>query len=129
MTDSIPYLVPTQFQELIFLPVLEPSMGARNLVGIGLSYRHIRLHRLTGSIPWNEFLVSLIKSLKIPSLHLVTTDEESNADVGIKYLNNSQLQKGLGVGGGTPPPAPTPTFLFLFPNWFVFQCNNNYLMH
>jgi hypothetical protein len=34
-------------------------MEARNLVGIGLSYRPTRLHRLAESIPWNLFLGSL----------------------------------------------------------------------
>jgi hypothetical protein len=37
------------------------SMGARNRVGIGLSYRPARLHRLVESIP------GPLKSLKIPS--------------------------------------------------------------
>jgi hypothetical protein len=44
--------------------ILGQSMGARNRVGIGLSYRTARLHRLAEtleSIPW------LLKSLKIPS--------------------------------------------------------------
>jgi hypothetical protein len=31
-------------------------MGARNRVGIGLSYRPARLHRLAEFIPWNRFL-------------------------------------------------------------------------
>jgi hypothetical protein len=39
--------------------ILEQSMGARNLVGIGLSYPPARLHRLAESIPWNRFLGSL----------------------------------------------------------------------
>ncbi len=34
-------------------------MGARNRVGIGLSHRHARLHRLAELIPWNQFLSSL----------------------------------------------------------------------
>jgi hypothetical protein len=33
--------------------------GARNRVGIGLSYRPARLHRLAELIPWNRFLGSL----------------------------------------------------------------------
>jgi hypothetical protein len=33
-------------------------MRARNRVGIELSYRPARLHRLTESIPWNRFLGS-----------------------------------------------------------------------
>ncbi len=39
--------------------LLEQSMGARNRVGIGLSYRPARLNRLAESIT---------KSLKIPAL-------------------------------------------------------------
>jgi hypothetical protein len=35
------------------------TMGARNRVGIGLSYRPARLHRLEELIPWNRFLGSL----------------------------------------------------------------------
>jgi hypothetical protein len=39
--------------------ILEQSMGDRNQVGIGLSYRPARLHRLAESILWNRFLVAL----------------------------------------------------------------------
>jgi hypothetical protein len=39
--------------------ILEKSMGARNRVGKGLSYRPFRLHRLVKYIPWNRFLGSL----------------------------------------------------------------------
>jgi hypothetical protein len=39
--------------------ILEQSVGARNRVEIGLSYRSDRLHRLAESNPWNRFLVSL----------------------------------------------------------------------
>ncbi len=45
--------------------ILEQSMGAGNQVGIRLSYRPARLHRLAESIP------GLLKSLKIPSQDLV----------------------------------------------------------
>ncbi len=34
------------------------SMGARNRVGIGLSYRPARLHSLAELVPWNRFLGS-----------------------------------------------------------------------
>jgi hypothetical protein len=34
-------------------------MGARNLVGIGLTYWPARLHRLAEFIPWNRFLGSI----------------------------------------------------------------------
>ncbi len=39
--------------------ILEQPMGSRNRVGIELSYRPARLHRLAKSIPWNRFLGSL----------------------------------------------------------------------
>jgi hypothetical protein len=39
--------------------IFKQSMGARNRVGIGLSYRPDRLHRLAELIPWNRFLGSL----------------------------------------------------------------------
>jgi hypothetical protein len=35
------------------------SMGARNRVGIGLSYRPARLHSLAELVPWDRFLGSL----------------------------------------------------------------------
>ncbi len=36
--------------------ILDQSMGARIRVGIGLSYRPPRLHRLAESFPWNQFM-------------------------------------------------------------------------
>ncbi len=39
--------------------ILKQSMGSRNRVGIELSYRPARLHRLAELIPWNGFLGSL----------------------------------------------------------------------
>jgi hypothetical protein len=36
--------------------ILEQSMVTRNRVGVGLSYRPARLHRLAESIPWNRFV-------------------------------------------------------------------------
>jgi hypothetical protein len=38
--------------------IFKHSMGARNRVGIGLSYRPTRLHRLAELITWNQFLGS-----------------------------------------------------------------------
>ncbi len=35
------------------------SMGARNRVGVGLSYRPARLYRLAEFTPWNRFLGSM----------------------------------------------------------------------
>ncbi len=39
--------------------IFKHSMGARNRVGIGLSYRPARLHRLAELIPWNRILGSI----------------------------------------------------------------------
>jgi hypothetical protein len=47
----------TVFKYLPSAGILDQSIGARNLVEIGLSYRHARIHRLAG----------LLKSLKISS--------------------------------------------------------------
>jgi hypothetical protein len=38
--------------------IFKKSMGARHRVGIGLSYRPARLHRLAELMPWNRFLGS-----------------------------------------------------------------------
>ncbi len=54
------------FPPLFSAGILEQSLQARNLVGIGLSYWPARLHRLAELVPWNRFL--LLKSLRIPSL-------------------------------------------------------------
>jgi hypothetical protein len=35
--------------------ILEQSMGARNRVGIDLSYQPARLHRLAESMPWAPY--------------------------------------------------------------------------
>ncbi len=39
--------------------IFKQSMGARNRVGIGLSYRPAKLHRLAEILPWNRFLGSI----------------------------------------------------------------------
>jgi hypothetical protein len=41
--------------------ILEQSIGTRNRVVIGLSYRPARLHRLVESIPWDRFLNQSLK--------------------------------------------------------------------
>jgi hypothetical protein len=61
-----PYLQYTPFRLASCMSrtgILEQSMGSRNRVGTGLSYRPARLYRLAGSIPRNRFLGS-IKILK-----------------------------------------------------------------
>jgi hypothetical protein len=50
-----------------YLPVLEFKynlLEARNRLGIGLSYRLARLHRLADSNPWNQYLGSSLKVKK-----------------------------------------------------------------
>jgi hypothetical protein len=42
-----------------FAGIFKQSMGARNQIGIGLSYRPARLHRLTELMPWNRSLACL----------------------------------------------------------------------
>jgi hypothetical protein len=39
--------------------MLKQSMGARHRVGIGLSYRPVRQHKLMEFILWNRFLGSI----------------------------------------------------------------------
>ncbi len=39
--------------------IFKQSMGARNRVGIEISYRPTRLHRLAEFIPWHRFLGSI----------------------------------------------------------------------
>ncbi len=39
--------------------IFKQSMGARNRVVIGMSYRTARLHSLAELVPWNRFLDSL----------------------------------------------------------------------
>ncbi len=39
--------------------IFKKSMGARHRVGIGLSYRPARLHRLAELMPWNRYLGSI----------------------------------------------------------------------
>jgi hypothetical protein len=46
-------------KKLFCTGILNKSTGARNLVGVGLSYRPARLHRLAELIPLNRFLGSL----------------------------------------------------------------------
>ncbi len=48
--------VPTAVKIQTSAGIFKQSMGASNRVGIGLSYRAARLHRLAKFIPWNRFL-------------------------------------------------------------------------
>ncbi len=61
------HLVPNRFCYLTFqiwnkrsrAGIFKQSMGARHRVGIRLSFRPVRLHRLTEFIPWNWCLGSI----------------------------------------------------------------------
>jgi hypothetical protein len=64
------------------------SVGARNRVGIGLSYWRARFHRLAESIP------GLIKSLKIPSRNIRTMRGTTVEDCLVGYI------MFIGGGGG-----------------------------
>ncbi len=44
---------------LLWAGIFKQSVGARNRIGIGLSYRPARLHWLAEFIPWNRFLGSI----------------------------------------------------------------------
>ncbi len=44
--------------------IFQQSMGARNRVGIGLSYRPARLHNLAELVPWKKSILGLLKSFK-----------------------------------------------------------------
>jgi hypothetical protein len=53
-------LVPTFKQNITLYQKFEQSVGGhRNRVGIGLSHRPAKLHRLAESNPWNRFPGSL----------------------------------------------------------------------
>ncbi len=64
-------------------------MGARNLVGIGLSYRPARLHACAGGNDSFESILGLLKSLKIRPL---------NSKSFQRY--RQRRQRNLGGGGG-----------------------------
>jgi hypothetical protein len=61
--------------------ILEQSMGARNRVGLGLSYRPARIPE---SIPWNPFL----GSLKIKNSVSVFPSHEGNTERRILVLSS-----------------------------------------
>jgi hypothetical protein len=57
-------------------------MGARHRIGIGLSYRPARLHRLAKFIPWNRFLGS-INVLKYGLCILIHTGREERENTNM----------------------------------------------
>jgi hypothetical protein len=70
LAESIPGLLKS-FKIRAQCWILEQVMGARNRVGIGLSYRPARLHRLAELIPGNRFLGTLkVLKFELSSLRL-----------------------------------------------------------
>ncbi len=65
------------------------SIGARNRVGVGLSYRFARLHRLAEQIPWNRVLGSL-KVYRFVFRNLIKNERFSNL---VSRLENIRTRK------------------------------------
>ncbi len=69
------------------------SMGARNRVGIGLSYRPARLHRLAELIPWNRFF-GFLKVFKFGlCIHVYTVQCVRGVGygvLGLRQINTSR---------------------------------------
>jgi hypothetical protein len=84
--------------------ILEQSMGARNRVGIRLSYRPVRLHRLAKSIPWNRFPGSLKVFKILLSLSRQPPVLCSCWQAGETAKTESPRERG----GGRRPPLPLP---------------------
>jgi hypothetical protein len=58
--STLPVIHKKKFRpQVLRAGIFKQSMGARNRVEIGLSYRPARLHRLAEFIPWNRFLGSI----------------------------------------------------------------------
>jgi hypothetical protein len=69
-------------------------MGAKNQVGIGLSYRPTRLHSLAELVPWNRFLGSLkVKKIRAliwgQFLGMYTEGFHSIVDTWLAYIISS----------------------------------------
>jgi hypothetical protein len=83
-------------------------MGARNRVGVGLSYRPAaRLHRLAELIPWNRFLASL----KVEQFGLSIVTVEGRGGVCVW---------GGGEGGGQSVIGMRQ--LYAIHCWLIFVC-------
>jgi hypothetical protein len=77
-SDSGRRSLPMTLNEQTSAGIFKQSIGARNRVGIGLSYWPARLHRLAKLIPWNRFFGSL-KVTKIRALaYFVAKHEHAN---------------------------------------------------
>ncbi len=74
--------------------IFEQSMGAKNLVGIVLSYLAARLHRLAELISWNQFLGSF-KVLKFGLRRLETLHEKFKKKFPAFLMRTNQNFLGL----------------------------------
>ncbi len=81
--------------------ILEQSMGARNRVGIGLSYRPARPHRLADSIPWNRFPGSFkVKKYRLCRGNMERFCDSITQNKGITENKLSRLVLSAGGKGG-----------------------------
>ncbi len=67
--------------------ILEQSMGARKRVGIGLSYRLVRQHRLAESIP------GLLKNLKLGPYILYILVQLNLSSDNLPLCGNTRILK------------------------------------
>jgi hypothetical protein len=79
-------------------------MGARNRVGLGLSYRSARLHRLAKSIPgidsWVPYKFKNASTVHAFSVELLYTVAQKKFVIGCEKMCNFFLRAG-GWGWGT----------------------------
>jgi hypothetical protein len=77
--------------------IFNQSMGARNRVRIGWSYRPARLHNLEESFPWNQFLGSLkvkkfgLRFFQKTSAPLFNDDLSKEPNFGLIHLAGQYL--------------------------------------
>jgi hypothetical protein len=74
-------------------------MGARNRVGIGLSYRPARLNRLAELIPWYQFLGSLKFKNSGSGFYIHNCgDSSTHIRTVVKYKISYKQRCGTGIG-------------------------------
>jgi hypothetical protein len=107
--------------------IFKQSMGARNRVGIELSYRPVRLPTQPGGIVSLELILGLLESLKIRALLLPPTPPPHDLHFLLKlqilyYANFPTLpnvyvytitKRGRKIPGFEPPTPPPPPRLII----------------
>ncbi len=71
--------------------IFKQSIGARNRVGTGLSYRPASLHRLAESIPWNPFL----GSIKVEKYRLWCTGWQNSVQARSSRTSGGSFRRAL----------------------------------